>query len=334
MAENTRLKELQAEVKKNADIVEKNYTDLQSKIDGMQKANEAKFDEITEALAALLQHHTTSHGSPHVVSNSQKPPFQVRSVKLDFPRFDGSNVRDWIFRAGQFFDYYETPDHDRLTIASVHLDQDVIPWFQMMQKANPFRSWRVFTRALEMDFGPSIYECPRSTLFKLTQTGSVSEFYLEFTALANRVDGLSTDALLDCFLSGLKADICRDVRAMSPTTLAKAVALAKLFEERYEPNSKAKFPNNQAKTSNTSHPYQKYTTNTTKVDNPITNTKANQPPLLPTPPTKPLPQNQKNPKIKYISPAEMQVRRDKGLCYWCDDKFSFTHKCPNKYLMM
>lgn len=26
----------------------------------------------------------------------------------------------------------------------------------------------------------------------------------------------------------------------------------------------------------------------------------------------------------------MQVRRDKGLCYYCDDKFSFQHRCPNK----
>ncbi|MCI01892.1 hypothetical protein A2U01_0022921, partial [Trifolium medium] len=30
----------------------------------------------------------------------------------------------------------------------------------------------------------------------------------------------------------------------------------------------------------------------------------------------------------------MQIRRDKGLCYWCDEKFSFTHKCPNRQLML
>lgn len=197
----------------------------------------------------------------------------------------------------------------------------------MMQRANPFHSWRVFTKALEMDFGPFDYECLRSTLFKLMQTGTVGEYYLEFTALANRVDGLSTDSLMDCFLSGLQVDICRDVKAMSPTNMAKAVALAKLFEERYEPNSKPKFTNSQARTSNTNLPYQKYNYNST-------NTKTNQPPLLPTPNPKPLHQTQKNPKIKYISPAKMQVRRDKGLCYWCDDKFSFSHKCPNKYLMM
>ncbi|MCH88512.1 hypothetical protein A2U01_0009401, partial [Trifolium medium] len=30
----------------------------------------------------------------------------------------------------------------------------------------------------------------------------------------------------------------------------------------------------------------------------------------------------------------MQLRRDKGLCYFCDEKFSHTHRCPNRRLMM
>ena len=44
--------------------------------------------------------------------------------------------------------------------------------------------------------------------------------------LANRVDGLNEDALLDCFLSVLKDNIYRDVIALSPTSLLRAVALA------------------------------------------------------------------------------------------------------------
>ncbi|MCI27986.1 hypothetical protein A2U01_0049186, partial [Trifolium medium] len=30
----------------------------------------------------------------------------------------------------------------------------------------------------------------------------------------------------------------------------------------------------------------------------------------------------------------MQIRRDKGLCYFCDERFSHTHRCPNRRLMM
>jgi len=32
-------------------------------------------------------------------------PFQARNVKLDFPRFNGSEVLQWIFKAEQLFDY-------------------------------------------------------------------------------------------------------------------------------------------------------------------------------------------------------------------------------------
>jgi hypothetical protein len=87
------------------------------------------------------------------------------------------NVLNWIFKAEQFFYYHNTPDADRLVISSVHLDHDVVPWFQMIQRSHPFRSWQEFTRALEMDFGPSAYDCPRAALFKLNQSSSVAEYY-------------------------------------------------------------------------------------------------------------------------------------------------------------
>lgn len=35
-----------------------------------------------------------------------------------------------------------------------------------------------------------------------------------------------------------------------------------------------------------------------------------------------------------MSPAEMHIRRVKGLCYTCDEKISFNHRCPNKHLMI
>jgi hypothetical protein len=243
-------------------------------------------------------------------------------VKLEFPKFDGSNVHEWIFRAEQFFDYYGTPDPDRLTITSVHLDKDVVPWFQMIQRTTPFHTWLEFTRALKLDFGPSIYECPRATLFKLQQTGTVAEYYLQFTSLANRVYGLSTDAIVDCFISGLTADIRRDVLIHTPPSIVKAVSLAKVYEEKYAANTK---PQKSQQTTYTKPPF-----NTPKPDIGQKNTA----PILNTPPTRPMSQYQKNPNIKRISPVEMQLRREKGMCYWCDDKFSFTHKCPNRQLML
>jgi len=115
----------------------------------------------------------------------------------------------------------------------VHLEKEVVPWFQMQARNHAFPSWVAFTRALEMSFGPSPYECPRSDLFKLTQSGSVHEYYVKFTVLANRVQGITSEALLDCFVGGLRQDIRRDVLVQDPKTLMRCVSLAKLFEEKY-----------------------------------------------------------------------------------------------------
>jgi hypothetical protein len=314
------LKLLQEEMFERMERLEAGNSSRFDRLEAMQMSTESKFDAIHTALDVLIGQ--TPSKNNHGAGLNNRPPIQVRNVKLEFPRFDGTNVHEWIFRAEQFFDYYETPDPDHLTISSVHLDKDVVPWFQMQQRSNPFRSWLDFTRTLELDFGPSIYECPRATLFKLTQNGTVAEYYLQFTSLANRVYGLSNDALIDCFVSGLSADIRRDVLIHTPTSIVKAVSLAKIYEEKYNSTSKPQKSN-----PNT------YPTNKPVTNKPDINYK-NSTPILNTPPTRPMDQNQKNPNIRQISPAEMQLRRDKGLCYWCNDKFSFTHNCPNRQLMM
>jgi hypothetical protein len=56
----------------------------------------------------------------------------------------------------------------------------------MLQRARPFLSWQDLSRVIELEFGPSEFERPRASLFKLQQTGSVDDYYLEFTALTNR----------------------------------------------------------------------------------------------------------------------------------------------------
>lgn len=155
-----------------------------------------------------------------------------------------------------------------------------------------------------MDFGPSAYDCPRATLFKLTQFASVNEYYMQFTALANRVDGLSVKAILDYFISGLQDDISRDIKAMEPRTLTKVVALAKLFEEKYSPNVTFK-ANAYVPISSSNYPVKSFPTNQ-KPDN---STKPSLPPLFPTPNTKPFAIKKQN--IKKISLAEIQLRREK-----------------------
>lgn len=227
MAENTRMKSMENTIAEIHKALQKSQEDADrrhAEYMHHRHLDEARFDRVDNQLSLL--HASSSSGGKNSTSSSTVQPFQVRNIKLDFPRFDGSDVMNWIFRAEQFFDYYSTPDAQRLIIAAVHMENDVVPWFQMISRNHPFQSWAMFTRALEMEFGPSPYEAPRSTLFKLTQTTTVADYYSTFTALANRAQGLSPDATVDCFVSGLKADIKRDVISQTPSSLSRAYALA------------------------------------------------------------------------------------------------------------
>jgi len=78
-----------------------------------------------------------------------------------------------------------------------------IPLFQMSQRTTQFRSWNQLKRAIEIEFGPSLFKSPRELLFKLQQQGSVTEYCKEFVALANRTNIEPPEVLRDCFISGL-----------------------------------------------------------------------------------------------------------------------------------
>lgn len=101
----------------------------------------------------------------------------------------------------------------------------------MLQKSGATSSWNILAKAIENSYGPSVYECPLYSLFKLFQEGSVSYYYSIFTTLANWAEGLSLDALLDCFISGLRHELQHDVILWQLDSIIKAFTLARLFEE-------------------------------------------------------------------------------------------------------
>ncbi|KAE9606340.1 hypothetical protein Lalb_Chr10g0106841 [Lupinus albus] len=52
-----------------------------------------------------------------------------RSMKLNVPRFDGSNPQEWIFQIETFFNFHATPAATPLQIVSFHLDGRFAAWF-------------------------------------------------------------------------------------------------------------------------------------------------------------------------------------------------------------
>lgn len=53
------------------------------------------------------------------------------SLRVDFPQFvDGDDLLAWIYKAGQFFQFYNTPETQRVLITSFYLDSEALHWFK------------------------------------------------------------------------------------------------------------------------------------------------------------------------------------------------------------
>jgi len=128
-------------------------------------------------------------------------------MKLDVPRFDGSDATGWIFKITQFFEYHMTPEHERLTIASFYMEDQELAWYQWMHRNSLLSSWQTFLHALHSRFVATPYEDATDLLCNLQQRSMVSVYLAEFEALANRIIGLPVPFALSCFISGLKPTI-------------------------------------------------------------------------------------------------------------------------------
>ncbi|GAU31589.1 hypothetical protein TSUD_54120 [Trifolium subterraneum] len=199
-----------------------------------QQAFQTNISTNIDALAADVNTLRTRMGPPGFTfpHNADPPPFPTTSIKLDIPRFDGSDPLGWIFKITQFFDYHRTPDEQRLRVASFYMEGEALTWFRWMHQNDQLLTWTTFLHALEIRFAPSQYEDLKGALFKLSQTSSVKEYQTQFESLANRIVGLSPSCYLSCFVSGLKPEIRHEVLGFQPVTLTQAISLAKLQEEK------------------------------------------------------------------------------------------------------
>lgn len=166
-----------------------------------------------------------------------------------------------------------------------------------------------FLQALELRFAPTAYDDPRGKLFKLQQTSSVTSYLSDFESLANRIVGLSPLNLLSCFVSGLKPEIWHDVLAQQPSSFSQAAGLARLQEEKLQDILRLARPRT---------PWQPPSN-----PKPDSSSSRSAVPLLPTPPEKT--------RFRQLSESELAERREKGLCFNCDERF---HRCKARFLLL
>jgi hypothetical protein len=239
-----------------------------------------------------------------------------RPMKLDFPRFKGGDPTAWVYRALQYFHYYQVLEPEKVMHASYHLDEEALVWFQDCE--HELHGWNDFVRAIQIRFGPASYDDPMELLTKLKQTHNIAAYKSQFESTSNRVRDLSDMHKLSCFMSGMKDEIRLAVKMQGPRNLGEAYALAKIQEEymatvkrstrpTYEP-SRGSWVQSQAQQG------------AARVENKSGDSKQfSAKPSMP---------------VQRLTPMQMSERRKKGLCYNCDERWSSDHRCKNRKLYL
>lgn len=70
----------------------------------------------------------------------------MKSVRLEFPRFDGEEPIEWLYRANQFFTFNQTSPQHKLFMASFHMEGKALMWFREVERLGAITSWEAFER--------------------------------------------------------------------------------------------------------------------------------------------------------------------------------------------
>jgi hypothetical protein len=248
-----------------------------------------------------------SSGTGKTAGRSESSNSFPKVAKLNFPKSDGTeDPTSWVCRVEQFFEFQDTAKEDKVVMAAYHLEGEAQLWYQLFKETEEGASWEQLKEGLHVRYGPMQFNDFFGDLTKLRQTGTIREYQGQYERLLSRAGRLLVAQQIGGFISGLKESIRPEVQASRPSTLTAAVGLARLYEARLL--SQRRGPN--------------------LFDSRRGIGPSNAPPL----PSANLVRNRAL-VIRKLSPAELKERRDRGLCFNCDDKFSPGHRCKKLFLI-
>ncbi|GKA10605.1 ty3-gypsy retrotransposon protein [Tanacetum coccineum] len=155
-----------------------------------------------------------------------------RAMRLDVPKFNGTDLDSWIFLIIEYFALLNTLVYQRLKVVGFNLVGEAAKWFRWKTQNKLITDWDGFVESMRNCFGPSKFEDPQGMLSKLLQTGTVAQYQGEFEKLMNCVTDISETLLILFYISGLKPNLQRELLVVKPATLREVFALARVTEAR------------------------------------------------------------------------------------------------------
>ncbi|KAL1224617.1 putative mitochondrial protein [Cardamine amara subsp. amara] len=310
--------------------IEDNMKDIFEAIRLISTNKEASSDEANQQNHGVLNHEVigenldqnrNNRNQERNERNNQHQNYSglTRLGKVDFPRFNGDGIKEWLFKVEEFFAIDGTPADYKVKMAAIHFDSHAFTWHHsMVQSANGggiLFDWTYYKGLLKERFED---ECddPVAELKRLQKTDGIVDYHEKFEVIKTRLN-LSEDYLVSNYLAGLRNDTQMHIRMFRPQTVRHCLVLGRLYEKAHpRRNGSNTWVNNktipQMNQNKGILQYKK---------------EAELKPIYPTT------YNNKNPGTqprKFLSNEEMSERRAKGLCYFCDEKYTPGHYVKHK----
>ena len=109
------------------------------------------------------------------------------ATKLEFFKFNGERLDEWLFKVDSFFLSKKTFEHFKILEVALHLERSALNWHRNFLKLNGRISrWEEYVGALRGRFGPLDYDDPMADLKKLKQIRSLQDYLKSFDMLLDK----------------------------------------------------------------------------------------------------------------------------------------------------
>ncbi|XP_019447282.1 PREDICTED: uncharacterized protein LOC109350506 [Lupinus angustifolius] len=304
---------------------------------------EARTKRLEEALVALTERHRIPnwHDEGSGIggeSENHEQRGREKWRKLEIPIFSGDDAFGWTQRLERYFLLKDVTETERMQATLVALEGKALCWYQWWSRCTPNPTWEGFKLVVVRRFQPSMVQNPLEQLLALKQLGTVEEYVEEFEKFVGALREIDQEFVRGIFLNGLKEEIKAEVKLHEHHTLSEVIQKSIMIEEKNLILQKKIIPNNYSRPLNfvrNNFPSKSVTVETkTGWDKRAESSSVGSGPTNSGHMQAADSNRSRGGEFKHLTGAEMREKREKRLCFRCDEPYSREHRCKNKQFRM
>ncbi|KAA0051273.1 gypsy/ty3 element polyprotein [Cucumis melo var. makuwa] len=230
---------------------------------------------------------------------------RIKFKKLEMPVFNGEDPDGWIYRAEHYFQMHLLNEQEKLKITIVSMEGKGLCWFRWAENRKRFRSWKELKERMYNHFRNREYGTGCARFLAIKQEGSVGEYLQRFEELSMPLPKMAEDVL----------------DMMDAARLAEEkLEIARALHDPYVKDGK---PAQKHAPKNLETPSTKIVTLAERIPSRLNQSSNSQNGATGM-------GRRWDTDFRRWTDSELQARRDKGLCYRCDEPFSKGHLVKTK----